>query len=198
MEGHKISHIEAEAQEQKRYFKRLIELGLVDEIREGRRITGNDYRVLFEEEDFLFSELIGSFTRFIAAPMFIDHFVTHDKNRFQNEENKSNDPTDRVSAFNNSGIHAEFKSADKYMQNKLRLNTIAGVVGNIRVLKKITRELPPEFGNFLESYEFDLNIKGYNDRTNEQKIAFCTELNDFVTTLLNKLVEYKIVQGPLL
>ena len=190
----------SEKNEQRRYYRRLLELGLVDEIREGLDISEIDYKLVYEKETFLLGITLGPFTRYVASPMFIDSFATHDKNRgLSPEDQDNNDLTDRINAFNKTDIHAEPSSRKFYFLNRLRLNRVASVVEIIKQLKgRSSRNLPAEFNQFISQSTLDLEISNYNNWSNEQKITFVEALTEFVKDILNKMVECKMIEGPIL
>ncbi len=159
--------------------ERMLELGLADEIRAGREIDASLYESNFGEEMTNEGFLKSLFT-FLALPIIVDSFTEHRE--------------ERVPAYNESGILEEF-GVGAFLDSKLRLNRLAGVRRTLSSSARL-QELSPELRQCITEQIADIQLSGYNDLPDEQKIEIAEKLNRACITVVNKAIDTGEVSGP--
>jgi len=158
------------------FSKRLIELGLADEVIPGDKISTTDF-VAPEDGNQTVEFFVQAAVRFLSAPTIIDHFESHEQ--------------DRLPAYNASGIFHEFNT-DWYMNNRLRLNKVRGLLSTLKVIST-HRRLPTAFTQQAQAVLDAHSTEAYNSLGNEKRLAFTLSLADGVKTVLSAAIKSGVI-----
>lgn len=112
------------------YYRRMIDEGLADEIREGVKFDGVRYVAFKSREEFLCNIAVDRFVQYLAMPTIIDSFKSNDERREKYSQSAS--------------ASREFGDGSLYLQNRLRANKTTPIVALLGQLQN-SRHTPISF-----------------------------------------------------
>jgi hypothetical protein len=159
------------------FTERLLELGLATDVEPGLDIDATAYEITGDDE-FVLERVLDVFPRYLNTPMIIDSFVSHEE--------------ERIPAYNESGIFEEF-ATEEFLNSKLRLNRISGVMNVLDSLKR-SRQINAELRSFVAEIHSE-TLSGYNALPDEEKISLVRRLSDVIKKVFNKAIEVGELKG---
>ena len=171
---------ESQQERIKKFGNVLLSEGLAVEVRIGLHIDAKDYEYT-KGDQFAVDDTKGVICRFLALPMYIDDFISHEV---------------RITSFNEASAAGKLPAdfSELYFLNKLRTNRLSSVVRSVETLGKM-RANPAELNSFIKEQAQTLSLANYAELSVSDKLAVVGQIEQLAVNVLNKMLEIGVISG---
>ena len=164
----------------KKFGNALLNEGLAVEVRTGLNIEVKNYEYI-KGDQFAIEDTKGVICRFLALPMYIDDFVSHEV---------------RIASFNEASAAGKLPAgfSELYFLNKLRTNRLSSVLRSVETLGKM-RANPAELNSFIKEQVQTVSLANYSELSVQDKLAVVSQIEQLATNVLNKMLEIGVISG---